>query len=75
MADPSKDLARQACDTALMASVSTMFANLLASFATAKTDADREMALERHRTGLQLSREVHAASLKLIEEVFDEELT
>jgi len=65
-----KDLALQASTNAFVGAVQTTVTNLLTAFIQASTDEDRTKALELHRAGLLLCKEVHEASVAAINDAF-----
>ena len=64
------EFATQGCDAALVSSVQTMTTNLLTSFTQAQTVDDRQQAILRYRTGLQLCKDAHTEGLAAINEIF-----
>lgn len=65
-----KDPALLAANNAFAAAVQNTVANLLTAFIQATTADDRAKALELHRAGLLLCKEVHEASVAVINDVF-----
>lgn len=70
MTATSKMLALQGCDNALVVAVQTMTANLVTSLTLAKSDADRQDAVVRLRSGILLCKAAHQASLAAVADVF-----
>lgn len=69
MTDP-KTLAIQGCDAALVAAIQNATTILISAFIQAKTDADRDEALDRHHAAIRLCKDVHGVSRSAIEEIF-----
>lgn len=65
-----KDLALQASNNAFIGAVQNTISNLLTAFIQAKNEDDRKQAVELHRAGLRLCKEVHEASVAAIADVF-----
>jgi hypothetical protein len=70
MTAAAKVLASQGCDNALVVVVQTMTASLITSLTLATTDADRQEAVARLRSGLVLCKAAHQASLDAVAEIF-----
>jgi len=65
-----KDLALQASNNAFIGAVKNTVSNLLTAFIQAKGEDERKQAIELHRSGLRLCKEVHEASVAAITDVF-----